>query len=64
MAKMSEPQTHKCAIADFIDGDFHFKTLKGEHLIVELGPAQIISAKRGLDRYVANYEVKECKANG
>lgn len=61
MATMSEPQHHKCIIADFIDGNFHFKTTKGEHLVVELGPAQVISAKRGMDRYVAGYDVQEAK---
>lgn len=61
MAKMSDPQRHNAAIADLIDGELHIKTLKGDYLIISLGPAQVISAKRGLDRYVANYEVQECK---
>lgn len=52
------------AIADFIDGDFHFKTTTGEHIVIKLGSAQVISAKRGMDRYVASQEVAECKANG
>lgn len=61
---MSEPQRHSCAIADFTEnGDFHFKTLQGEHLIISLGPAQVVSAKRGMDRYVAMYEAQEIKAS-
>lgn len=60
MSDPPEPQRHTAAVADFTEGgDFHIKTLRGEHLIITLGPAQIISTKRGVDRYVAQYEVAE-----
>ena len=62
---MSDPQRHQCAIADFTDsGDFHAKTLRGEHLIISLGPAQIVSLKRQLDRYVAHYDAEEAHNGG
>lgn len=61
---MTEPTKYKAAIGDFIDGELHCKAVTGEHIIIILGPAQVISVKRGLDRYVANYEVGECKAKG
>ena len=57
---------YKAAVADFIDGakggEFIVKTICGEHLVIEFGPAQIVSDKRGLDRYLTHYEVDECKA--
>jgi hypothetical protein len=54
---------YTAAIGDFIDGEFHCKAISGEHIIIELGPAQVISIKRGLDRYVASYEATEKKAS-
>lgn len=63
---MSEQTRYRAAVGDFIEGrdggEFHCKTLCGAHLVIELGPAQILSTKRGLDRYVANYEAEEIKA--
>ena len=61
---MTEPIRYIAAIADFIDGDFHFKAVTGEHIIIALGPAQEISAKRGLDRRLAEHEAAACKASG
>lgn len=63
-----ENTRYRAAVADFIEGknggELHCKTLCGAHLVIEFGPAQIVSAKRAVDRYVANYEVSECKADG
>ena len=65
---MTEHTRYRAAVGDFIEGrdggEFHCKSICGAHIVIELGPAQILSTKRGLDRYVANYEVAECKAKG
>ena len=51
--------THIAAIADFVNGDLIVKSVDGEKLIISLGPAQVISIKRGLDSYVAMHEASE-----
>lgn len=62
---MSE-QRFKAAITDLIEGlkanELHIRAVSGEHIVVELGPNQIVSLKRHFDRYVAEYEADEIRA--
>ena len=60
---MSDATRHQCAVADFTEGgEIHIKNHAGEHLVLSLGPAQIINLKRGMDCYVAKYEAEEIRA--
>lgn len=57
---MSDEKEYTAAIADMDDtGAFVVKTLDYKKITIYLGPAQIVSLKRAVDRFVANYEVTE-----
>ena len=60
---MTAPRTVTAKFADFCsDGTLVVHGDAAEHLIVNLGPAQIIALKHGLDKYMAYYEAKEIQA--
>lgn len=56
---MSEPKRYRALMTSFENGDYSIQTATGEHLIISLGPAQVISSHRDFDKYIQTYEAAE-----